>query len=73
MRWFRESVIKNPATYLMLLWVACAWLRWEWVVPYQGAYYAFPPGGLLVTLGDMWLPWAVVAVLWVRDALAHRG
>ena len=73
MCWFRGSVIKNPATYLMLLWVVCVRLRWEWVVPYQGMHYAFPPGGLLVTLGEMWLPWVVVAVLWVRDALAHRG
>lgn len=70
---FVRSFIKNPATYLTLLWAVCFWLRWEWVIPYQGMHYSFPPGGLLVTLGETWLPWAVVAVLWVRDALAHRG
>lgn len=69
---FKASVLKNPATYLLLTWLGCVEIRYKWVQPYLASHFVYPPGGYLVVLSTYLLPAAVVAVLWVRDFLAHR-
>lgn len=70
---FHRSIVRNPATYMLVGWVLCLVLRSSWVLPNMAQRYECPPGGIAVLAGYDWLPWVALAVLWVRDFRSHRS